>query len=200
MRTSHTYHASPDTSPEFFESLYRQSEDPWDFRNSAYERYRYSDIVDGISDRYYKAAFEPACAIGELTALLAPHCDSLVAMDCSAAAVDSAKRRCRDFDHVEVRRGNLPGDLPGKTFDLIVFSELGYYFTRDELALLVARLWTRLEPGGRMIACHWLGFSEDHRLHGTEVHATMDQVIRVPNDFDVTNPGYALKRWTKPEG
>lgn len=195
---THAHAISPDTSPEFFERLYRHSNDPWDFRHSAYERYRYNDIVDGINDRHYKAAFEPACAIGELTALLAPYCQSLQAMDCSAAAVERARHRCRGFRHVDVREGTLPADLPGQTFDLIVFSELGYYFTRDELALLVARLWTRLEPGGRMIACHWLGFSEDHRLHGLDVHNTMDQVIRLPGDFDIANPGYALKRWTKP--
>ncbi|WP_148863570.1 SAM-dependent methyltransferase [Marinobacter fonticola] len=196
--TSHTQAFSPDTSPEFFESLYRNSEDPWDFRSSAYERNRYSDIVGGINDRHYTNAFEPGCAIGELTALLAPYCQSLHAMDCSAAAVQSAQRRCDEFAHVDIRKGSLPGDLPGQTFDLIVFSEVGYYFTRHDLALLVARLWTRLKPGGRIIACHWLGSSRDHRLHGSVVHQTMDQVIRTPGDFDIANPGYALKRWTKP--
>ena len=29
------------------------------------------------------------------------------------------------------------------------------------------------EPGGELIAVHWLGSSDDHMLHGDEVHATL---------------------------
>ena len=54
--------------------------------------------------------------------------------------------------------------------DLIVFSELGYYFERDVLAELIDRLLGALLPGGEFLACHWLGSSADHRLHGDDVH------------------------------
>ncbi|MEX0604395.1 MAG: SAM-dependent methyltransferase [Marinobacter sp.] len=185
------------SSPEFFETLYRKAEDPWNFRNSDYERHRYAAIVDNVSDRQFRSAFEAGCAIGELTALLAPFCDSLDAMDCSLTAVDTARYRCRYYPHVHVRQGTLPNDLPSKMYDLIVFSELGYYFTREDLAVLSTQLWSKLKPGGRLIACHWLGHSEDHQLHGAEVHEIMCRVLQDCGDLKPPARGYTLQRWSK---
>ena len=195
--TSQKFSPAPDTSPEFFERLYKNSDDPWDFRRSAYERARYDAIIDGIKDKSYTSAFEAGCSVGELTALLAPYCKSLTAIDCSDTAVEIARSRCREYPHVDIRQGNLPGALPNHTCDLIVFSEIGYYFTREDLAAQIARLWLVLTPGGRLIACHWLGHSEDHVLHGADVHETMGQVLGVRSDFHTLNNGYALQRWSK---
>lgn len=197
--TRQKHSPSPDTSPEFFDRLYRNSEDPWNFRHSTYERARYQAIVDSVNDRRYAAAFEPGCAVGELTALLAPYCKSLKAIDCSATAVEIARSRCCEYPQVEVSQGILPADLLTQTCDLIVFSEVGYYFSREALAPLIAQLWSRLEPGGRLIACHWLGHSEDHELHGAEVHETIGQVLRARGDFDGLDNGYTLQRWSKRE-
>ncbi|MCL7945398.1 SAM-dependent methyltransferase [Marinobacter sp. ATCH36] len=185
------------SSPEFFERLYQEAEDPWNFRNSDYERQRYAAIVDNVRDRQYRSAFEPGCAIGELTVLLAPFCESLEAMDCSLTAVNTARHRCRDYPQVQVHQGALPEDLPVRRFDLIVFSELGYYFNRDDLASLVIQLWSKLEPGGRLIACHWLGHSDDHQLHGAEVHKIMARILQERGDLKDTDRGYALQRWGK---
>ena len=62
----------------------------------------------------------------------------------------------------------MPGDWPGGTFDLVVLSEIGYYFELDELA---APATASLDPGGTLIAAQWLRNSADHVLHGDEVHA-----------------------------
>ena len=188
----------PDTSPEFFERLYQNSEDPWNFRRSTYERARYQAIIDGIKDKHYASIFEAGCSVGELTALLAHHCESLTAIDCSDTAVKTAKSRCQDYPHVEIRQGILPVDLPKHRCDLIVFSEIGYYFTCEDLASQIAQLWSLLTPGGRLIACHWLGHSEDHLLHGAKVHETIGQVLPVSSDFTRLDNGYALQRWSKP--
>ena len=187
----------PDTSPEFFERLYQNSEDPWNFRRSAYERARYQAIVDGIKDKFYASAFEAGCSVGELTALLAHYCDSLTAIDCSATAVEIAKSRCQEYPHVDIRQGTLPGALPKHRCDLIVFSEIGYYFSCEDLASQIEQLWSLLTPGGRLIACHWLGHSEDHLLHGAKVHETIGQVLSVSSDFTMLDNGYALQRWSK---
>lgn len=195
--TSRRHTSLPDTSPEFFDRLYRNSEDPWNFRHSTYERSRYEAIVDAVNDKHYGKAFEPGCANGELTALLAPFCESLEALDCSAAAVEIARSRCRNYPQVNIRQGILPADLPTQACDLIVLSEVGYYFTREDLASMIAQLWSRLEPGGRLIACHWLGHSEDHQLHGSDVHETIDQVLNARGDLSTLNSGYSLQRWSK---
>ncbi|WP_298447474.1 SAM-dependent methyltransferase [uncultured Marinobacter sp.] len=189
----------PDTSPEFFDRLYQNSQDPWDFRHSMYERARYRAIVEAVNDRRYKNAFEPGCAIGELTAMLAPFCESLRAIDCSVTAVEIARSRCREFPNIDIRQGELPEDLPKQTCDLIVFSEVGYYFSRQALASLIARLWLGLEPSGRLIACHWLGHSKDHKLHGTAVHDALTQVLGASDNLNAGNDGYILQRWSKEE-
>ncbi len=190
---------SKDTSSEFFERLYQNSEDPWNFRNSAYERERYAAIVASIGDRQYPSAFEPGCAIGELTAMLAPLCQSLEAIDFSASAVETTRHRCRGYPQVRVHQGALPENLPTGPCDLIVFSEVGYYFTPDDLESLVIQLWTILEPGGLLVGCHWLGYSEDHRLHGQEVHDIMHRVLGAPVDLKRPEQGYTLERWSKGE-
>lgn len=186
----------PDTSAEFFEQLYQNAEDPWDFRNSSYERERYAAIVDSVSDRQYRSAFEPGCAIGELTAMLAPLCRSLEAMDFSATAVEAARHRCRDYPQVHIYRGALPDDVPTRRCDLVVFSEVGYYFTPEELESLVLKLWSITDPGGRLVACHWLGHSDDHQLHGTEVHEILNRALGDP-DLERPAEGYTLQRWSK---
>ncbi|MEX2476019.1 SAM-dependent methyltransferase [Marinobacter sp.] len=187
----------PDTSPEFFERLYQRAEDPWDFRHSNYERERYAAIVARLNDRQYRSAFEPGCAIGELTAMLAPLCQSLEAIDFSASAIKTARHRCRDYPQVHAHQGALPEGVPKQPCDLIVFSEIGYYFTPHKLETLVVLLWSKLEPGGRLIACHWLGHSDDHRLHGTEVHDILARVLGSPGELESPGEGYALQRWSK---
>lgn len=187
----------PDTSPAFFERLYQSSEDPWNFRHSTYERERYAAICHSLADREYQSAFEPGCAIGELTAMLAPLCRSLEAIDFSASAVETARHRCRDYPHVDIHKGALPEDVPEGPVDLIVFSEIGYYFTPEALESLIIQLWSILEPGGRLIACHWLGHSDDHQLHGTEVHDILGHVLGAPVGPKTVNDGYTLQRWSK---
>jgi trans-aconitate methyltransferase len=189
----------PDTSPEFFKRLYQNSEDPWNFRHSTYERARYHAIIDGINDKSYASIFEAGCSVGELTALLAEHCRSLTAIDCSDTAVETAKSRCQKYPHVDIRQGALPDDIPKHRCDLIVFSEIGYYFSCEDLTAQITQLWSLLTPGGRLIACHWLGHSEDHLLHGAKVHETIGHALRVNSDFNRLDNGYALQRWSKSE-
>ncbi|MBL3556990.1 MULTISPECIES: SAM-dependent methyltransferase [Marinobacter] len=187
----------PDTSPAFFERLYQSSEDPWNFRHSTYERERYAAICHSLADREYRSAFEPGCAIGELTAMLAPLCHSLEAIDFSASAVETARHRCQDYRHVDIHKGALPEDIPAGPLDLIVFSEIGYYFTPEALESLIIQLWSILEPGGRLVACHWLGHSDDHQLHGSKVHNILGRVLGAPEGPKTVNDGYTLQRWSK---
>ena len=44
-----------------------------------------------------------------------------------------ARRRCADQPHVEFRRLALPGAMPSGQFDLVVLSEVGYYWTLSDL-------------------------------------------------------------------
>jgi hypothetical protein len=72
---------------------------------------------------------------------------------------------------VDVVVGELPQTWPDSTFDLVVLSELGYYFTAEHWAALVARSAQALLPDGTLLAVHWRGWSPDHVLRGDDVHA-----------------------------
>jgi SAM-dependent methyltransferase len=164
------------TPASSFEPKYRELGDPWHFRTSYYEQRRYDIAVTVLPAPRYRRVFEPGCAIGELTARLAGRADAVVAMDCSPTAVQLARARCRGFDHVTVVVGELPTAWPDGIFDLIVLSEIGYYFDRVELGDLASRSLAALVPGGTLLALHWRGESEDHVLRGDEVHAVIQGV------------------------
>lgn len=160
--------------PDAFEDLYADDADPWDFATSPYEQGRYQAIAATLRRDRYRAGFEPACSVGELTVRLARQCDRLDALDISPSAVAQAKARCSDegLTNVHLEVGSVV-DHAGRGYDLIVFSELGYYFEVPDLEVVLDRVIDALEPGGELVACHWLGSSPDHRLHGDDVHAVI---------------------------
>ena len=159
-----------------FEAQYREQGDPWDFAHSPYEQRRYRLTVAMLPRHRYRRAFEPGCSVGELTAHLAPRCDAVLAMECSPTAVGRARQRCADLPNVQILEGEVPAAWPDGTFDLVVLSELGYYFAPAELSCLVARSARALEPGGTLVAVHWRGHSPDHVLGGDEVHTVARDV------------------------
>jgi protein-L-isoaspartate O-methyltransferase len=161
---------SDSTSAVFFDEKYLRNPDPWNFEKSEYEQGRYGVILSELGERLYARAFEPGCSVGVLTALLACRCKSLKAMDISPKAVELAQQRCRHLPHVDVICGSLRTEIPAGMFDLIVFSEIGYYFTEEELVGLAEALVKQLEKGGTLLAVHWLGSSKDHLLSGDCVH------------------------------
>ncbi len=163
-----------------FDARYRASHDPWDFQTSPYERRRYEITVASLPRRHYERAFEPACSIGELSALLAPRCGELLALDASPTAVRTARNRLARLPQVHVAEGELPGAWPEAQFDLIVFSELGYYFPVDELDVLIRKCQASLTPEGHLVAVHWRGTSADHLLGGDAVHERFARVFGVP--------------------
>jgi hypothetical protein len=156
-----------------FEARYRVNPDPWAFATSFQEIRRYEVTIASLPRPRFRRAFEPACANGELTWRLGTRCDCVVALDCSATAVARARVRCADRSGVAIVVGELPGDWPPGPFDLIVFSELGYYFDRGELAALRDRAVRALVASGVLIGVHWLGKSDDHLLTGDEVHRVL---------------------------
>lgn len=164
----------PRLDDAFFEDTYRRAEDPWSFAADPTERARYDRIVAQLGDRTFAAVFEPACSIGVLTERLAARCQALLAIDVAPSAVERAQARCARFPHVTVAVGRLPDHIPLGPLDLVVFSEVGYYFDEPTLGRVIDRLLEPLEPGGLLVACHWTGTSADHVLSGQVVHDVLD--------------------------
>jgi SAM-dependent methyltransferase len=189
------------TSPEFFEGKYRENADPWDFATSDYERARYDAILHALDERKYVRAFEPGCSVGELTARLAGICGRVEAIDFSPSAVAIARERCRKLSNVYVTCESVAEARIQGGFDLIVLSEIGYYFEPKELERISARFLRHLVPTGVMLASHWLGESHDHLLSGDAVHDSLRLVAAQAGLVLVHSERHAefrLDRWEKP--
>jgi predicted TPR repeat methyltransferase len=152
-----------------FEATYAASEDPWGFATRWYETRKYALTLAALPQPRYHQGFEPGCSIGVLSDQLADRCDHLLAADGAAAAVEQAKARLAGRDHVTVRRLLLPQEWPDGEFDLVVLSELGYYFDAGDLRWLLDRAAETTVAGGNLVAVHWRG-ETDYPLTGDEVH------------------------------
>jgi len=157
----------------YFEQMYAANPDPWSFATRWYDQRKHALTAAALPRRRYRSAFEPGCSTGALTARLAGRCDRLLAVDAVPAAVKSAAERLADQPHVVVRQADVPHDWPDGAFDLIVLSELGYYFDDADLDRLLTNAVTSLEPGGDLVAVHWRWPVAEHARSGDDVHSRL---------------------------
>jgi SAM-dependent methyltransferase len=182
-----------------FEAKYRESGDPWNFDGSRYERNRYELTLRSLMRPRYRRAFEPACSIGVLTAALAERCDEVHAIDIAPSAVVGARKRCASLPGVSISCADLAAQCPAGPFDLIVFSELGYYFTQPRLTRIAESLSAAMAAGGELISVHWLGTSEDHLLQGVQVHAILNEALTKACAWikGARYPGFLIDTWRR---
>ncbi|HEY5334575.1 MAG TPA: class I SAM-dependent methyltransferase [Mycobacteriales bacterium] len=157
--------------PAYFDDLYAESEDPWGFTDRWYERRKRALTLALLPDEHYLSAYEPGCSIGVLTRELARRCDALLATDVATSAVRAARDRCADLPHVTVAQATLPADWPEQHFELVILSEIGYYFTPDDARELADRMFTSATT---VVAVHWRHPVDDYPLGGDDVHAILD--------------------------
>ena len=155
---------------EFFNKMYEQNQDPWDFENSAYEREKYDATLKAIPKDKYKSVFEIGCSNGVLSEKLANFCERLLAVDASSIAVENAKKRLADYHFVEVQEMTIPENFPEEQFDLILFSEVGYFLSMEDLTLARDKMIDALAPNGHLLLVHWTPFVEEFPLTGDQVH------------------------------
>ena len=105
-----------------------------------------------------------------LTRILAGRSDALLSCDVAAAAVRAAARRTADLLHVQVEQREIPRGWPAGRFDLIVFSEILYYFGDHDLEQVLTNAVSALEPEGTLLAVHWRHPVADYPRSGDDVH------------------------------
>jgi SAM-dependent methyltransferase len=181
----------------YFENKFQSDIDPWEFRTSAYEREKYAATVAALTRPRYASAFEAGCAIGVLSGLLAAHCDRLVAVDGSGIAIAEAK--LQNLPKVQFRTAFLPDEFPSGHYDLIVLSEVLYYFSEADLARLAEHCVATLNPDGEIILCHWLG-ETDYPMPGRQASDLFVQLVsRRRPKRDLLHDGiYRLERLVFP--
>ena len=182
--------------PEYFENKYQGDIDPWRFRSSDYEREKYQATIGALHKPRYARALEVGCSIGVLTALLAERCDAVIAIDASATAIAAARENAPD--NVTFQVGTLPQDFPPGPFDLIMLSEVLYYFVEADLQRVAALCREALAPGGDIVACHWLG-ETNYPLTGRDASNLFaaEVAVRLPIRVPVRDNVYLLERWSE---
>ena len=181
----------------YFEGLFAGNNDPWGFRQRWYEQRKRLVTLAALPRPHYRAIFEPGCANGELSAALAERCDRLLCCDTSAAAVNLARTRLSLFDHAEVRQGRLPVDWPEDKFDLIVFSEIGYYLDRQDLTEVIRRISDSLTADGQLLACHWRPPIDGCPLNARQVHDLIHEQLHLSRLVLHQEADFLLEVWSR---
>ena len=183
-------------SSKYFETLYQEDSDPWGFATSPYEQEKYAETIRALEPRQYTRALEVGCSIGVLTEMLASQCDWLVATDVSATALDQARRRCAahhnvDFQLVESAAQNVRGP-----FDLVVLSEVLYYWDEQDLGAFAEEMTRELTVGATVLLVHWRG-PTDYPMSADDAVARFGRLLQ--HDYvirrQMVTEAYRLEVW-----
>jgi trans-aconitate methyltransferase len=140
------------------------------FETREYEAEKYSATLAALLHDRYTQAFEIGCSVGVLTERLAERCDSLLAVDVVEAPLEHARRRCRHLPHVTFEKMQVPDEFPNRRFDLIILSEVAYYWADADLERGRDLILNHLQPGGHLVIVHWRPFVEEYPRTGDDVH------------------------------
>ena len=161
--------------PSYFDGVYKDSSDPWKFETSPYEAAKYEASIRVLPRDRYVCGWEIGCSIGVLTRKLASRCESLLGTDVSVKALDAARERCADLPQVKFEQVPVPPEayehahLQG-SFDLIVLSEVGYYWGEEDLHRAATLIAAHQTAGGHLLLVHLTEFVPDYPLPGDQVH------------------------------
>ena len=84
-------------SEKYFDEVYNNNADPWNFETSEYEREKYAVTIAALPKLKYQRVFEIGCSIGVLTEMLAPKCEMLLAVDAAEAPLKKALNRLKKY-------------------------------------------------------------------------------------------------------
>lgn len=182
--------------PEFFDEFYRDRRDPWGFETRWYEERKRAVTLAALPRPRFRAGLEIGCSTGVLTAGLAARCDRTVAVDVAEAALASARERLGDS--VELLLLRTPAEWPPGRFDLVVLSEVGYYYGTSDLEVAISRAVESLTQDGVLVACHWRHPVPEYPLGGDDVHAALGarpELVRLVHHLE---EDFVLDVFTRP--
>ncbi|EIZ79857.1 type 12 methyltransferase [Novosphingobium sp. Rr 2-17] len=184
--------------PEYFESMFRETSDPWNLETSAYERDKYLQSIRALGRRVYDRAFEVGCAKGVFTQMLVSHCRSLLSIDVSETALKAARQRNVAARQVAFDVMRFPGIAPSGTFDLVVLSEVAYYWDDADIARAADWVAAHLVPGGDVLLVHWTG-ETDYPQSGDDAVLKMQSALgdAVAVMASTRTDDYRLDLWRK---
>ena len=154
----------------YFDDVYNAHDDPWEFETSDYEKGKYAHTLRSLPRDHYLRAFEIGCSIGVLTEQLAQRCEALLSVDVAEKALEKARLRCRDLPQVRFQKMSVPAEFPDGPFDLVLVSEVAYYFDRPDLERLADKIAQVQDAESDLLLVHFTPVVEDYPSAGDDVH------------------------------
>lgn len=184
---------------KYFDDIFGSDDDPWNLASSDYEAAKFAHTHDVLADRRYGHVLEIGCAHGVLTSHLAPMCDSLLAIDISTKALTKARERVGDRPGVMLAQMAFPKETPdADAFDLVVLSEVAYYWGLVDLDRASEWLRDHIAPNGRLILVHYTGKTDYPHSGDEAVEALWTEL---GSDFEVElaerRDKYRLDLWKR---
>lgn len=181
---------------DYFRRRYDGNADPWGFDHRWYERRKFALTVASLPRPHYERGYEPGCANGALTELLAPRCDELIADELMPEAAARATERLRSTEHVTVRCATFPSGWPTGSGDLVVLSEVAYYLTAAGRRLAERRLGDWLRVGGDVVAVHYTQRT-DYPMSGGAVARWLESLPFLTRRSHHSDPNFELVVWRR---
>ena len=156
---------------DYFAKIYAEEDDPWGFESRAYEAEKYARTIASLPRERYRRAFEVGCSVGVLSELLLRRCDALLATEINDRALARARERNAAQPGGSFAKLNFPEEVPEGTFDLVVLSEVAYYWGEESFGLAQALITGQLlVVGGDLVLVHYTPEETDYPMTGDEVH------------------------------
>jgi hypothetical protein len=152
--------------PPDFDAMYAADPDPWNVRDSWYERRKESVVLALLARERYDHAWDAASGTGDLALALSRRCERLTASDASPRAV-ALTGDLLSHASASVVVNRLPG-VPAlaEPPDLVVLSEVLYYLPdADRLGALEAA-GAAARPSAELVVVHWRHHPDDAFLSG----------------------------------
>lgn len=165
--------AADSTPVTAFDERYARRPDPWGVDERWYELRKRDLLLASLPRPVVARALEIGCGTGALTERLAERALDVVAVDVSPHAVARARDRTDGAAHVRVDVLDIRAHWPEGRFDLIVLSEVGYYWSPSDLSDVLDRIENALTDDGIAVLCHWRHPIADAPQTGDAVHAEL---------------------------
>ena len=186
---------------KFFDTLYSDNVDPWNFKHSEYELSKYRKTDEILGGRHFRNGLEIGCSIGIQTRFFAKHCDHLKAIDTSKDAINEAKKNNGDLQNVEFLVQDIVEKFPKGPFDFITMCEIGYYFDQATLVEVFEKISDNISERGQFLMVHWTSFVREYPLNGSQVNLIFKKFNSIDNRFtpisSYIHERYELHLWKK---
>lgn len=191
----------PSLEVGYFEVLYANNPDPWNFKDSEYENLKYKKINSFLENRNYDNGLELGCSIGVHTTFIAEHCKNLLAVDINESAIANAKELNPELSNVDFQVMDILTEFPVGPFEFISMCEMGYYFNRQDLLKTFQNIANNLGVKGNFLMVHWTSFVREYPLTGKLVHEIFQEFNQEKAQFSLisqyTHERYELLLWEK---